>query len=157
MKDTIKQSDYSLVNNVTGEVLDIDLRVLGTNKSFNKATSKKFFKFMDVFTEEILLDKTLSGKAIKLLFWILKQLDFGETTFILNTLYASESLGVSRKTLYNWKNALIEKGIIQKITGELYTLNPDCVMYGNVNTKENASKVLKDIKNAKILKGVEFE
>jgi len=157
MKDTIKQSDYSLVNNVTGEVLDIDLRVLGTNKSFNKATSKKFFKFMDVFTEEILLDKTLSGKAIKLLFWILKQLDFGETTFILNTLYASESLNVSRKTLYNWKNALIEKGIIQKITGELYTLNPDCVMYGNVNTKENASKVLKDIKNAKILKGVEFE
>jgi hypothetical protein len=147
-------SRYSVIDNETGEVLNIDLRVLGTNKSFSNKDNKKFFKFMDVFAEEILLDKDLSGKAIKLLFWILKQLDFGETTFILNTLYASESLGVSRKTLYNWKNALEEKGIIQRITGDLYTLNPDCVMYGNINKKADANKILKNIKNAKILKGV---
>jgi len=153
MEENIQQSKYSLIDNETGEIVDVDLRVLGTKKSFNKVKNKKFFKFMDVFAEEILLDKDLSGKAVKLLFWILKQLDFGETTFILNTLYASESLSVSRKTLYNWKNALEEKGIIQKITGELYTLNPDCVMYGNVNKKEDASKILKNIKNAKILKG----
>ena len=147
-------SRYSVIDNETGEVLNLDLRILGTNKSFSNKDNKKFFKFMDVFAEEILLDKDLSGKAIKLLFWILKQLDFGETTFILNTLYASESLNVSRKTLYNWKNALEEKGIIQKITGELYTLNPDCVMYGNINKKADANKILKNIKSAKILKGV---
>jgi hypothetical protein len=151
METNVKQK-YSLIDNETGEVLEFDIRILGTEKSFKKE-KKKFFKFMDVFTEEIILDKELSGKAIKLLFWILKQLDFNETTFILNYKYATEDLGVTERTFYNWKKVLEKKGIIKKITGDLYTINPDCVAYGNITKQESAKKVLENIKNAKVLKG----
>ena len=145
------QSEYSLVNNKTGEIVPINIRVLGTKKDFNKA---KFYKLMDTFTESIMMDKELSGKAIKLLFWILKQLDFGETTFILNAKYAAEELEVTERTYYNWKKVLEKKGIIKKITGDLYMLNPDCVAYGNIKETEKAENVLNNVKNAKILKGV---
>ena len=152
--ETNFQSKYSLVDNETGEIIPIHVRVLGTKKDFNKA---KFYKFMDTFTESIMLDKELSGKAIKLLFWILKQLDFGETTFILNSKYASKELQVTERTYYNWKKVLEKKGIIKKITGDLYVLNPECVMYGNVKETEKAENVLENIKNAKVLKGVKDE
>jgi len=152
--ETDFQNKYSLIDNETGEVVPINIRVLGTRKDFNKG---KFYKFMDTFTESILLDKELSGKAIKLLFWILKQLDFGETTFILNAKYASQELGVTERTYYNWKKVLEKKDIIKKITGDLYVLNPDCVMYGNIKSTEKAENVLNNIKNAKILKGVKNE
>jgi len=143
------QSKYSLVDNETGEIIPINIRVLGTKRDFNKA---KFYKLMDTFTESIMMDKELSGKAIKLLFWILKQLDFGETTFILNAKYAAEELGVTERTYYNWKKVLEKKGIIKKITGDLYMLNPECVMYGNIEKQEKAENVLNNIKNAKILR-----
>ena len=145
------QSEYSLINNRTGEVVPINIRVLGMKKDFNKA---KFYKLMDTFTESIMMDKELSGKAIKLLFWILKQLDFGETTFILNAKYAAEELQVTERTYYNWKRVLEKKGIIKKITGDLYTLNPDCVAYANISKVEKAENVLETAKTAKILKGV---
>jgi len=149
--ETTFQSEYSLVNNKTGEIVPINIRVLGTKKDFNKA---KFYKLMDTFTESIMMDKELSGKAIKLLFWILKQLDFGETTFILNAKYAAEELEVTERTYYNWKKVLEKKGIIKKITGDLYMLNPDCVAYGNIKETEKAENVLNSVKNAKILTGV---
>ncbi len=141
---------YSLIDNETGEIVPIDIRVLGTKKDFEKG---KFFKMMDTFTESLLMDKELVGKSIKLLFWILRQLNFGETTFILKKEYVLEDLDIGERTYYNWKKVLEKKGIIKKITGELYTLNPECVMYGNVKKTEKAENVLDNIKNAKILKG----
>ena len=51
------------------------------------------------------------------------------------------------------KKVLEKKGIIKKITGDLYTINPDCVAYGNITKQESAKKVLENIKNAKVLKG----
>lgn len=148
--ETNFQHKYSLVDNETGEVVPINIRVLGTKKDFNNA---KFYKLMDTFTESIMMDKELSGKAIKLLFWILKQLDFGETTFILNAKYAAEELKVTERTYYNWKKVLEKKEIIKKITGDLYMLNPECVAYGNIRESEKAENVLNNIKNAKILGG----
>jgi hypothetical protein len=147
-------SRYSILDNVTGETIAFDIRILGTEKSFKKE-KKKFFKFMNVFAEEILMDKELSGKAIKLLFWILKQLDFNETTFILSAEYVVKDLGVTRRTYYYWKKVLEKKGIIKKITGDLYTLNPNCVFYGHADKQETAENVINKIKTAKLLTGGE--
>jgi len=145
---------YSVVDNVTGEIIPIDIRVLGTKGDFERG---KFFKMMDTFTESLLMDKELVGKSIKLLFWILRQLNFGETTFILRREYVLEDLEIGERTYYNWKKTLEKKGIIKKITGDLYTLNPECVMYGNVKKREKVENVLETAKTAKILKGVKNE
>jgi len=152
--ETTFQSEYSLVNNKTGEIVPINIRVLGTKRDFNFVKKAKFYKLMDTFTESIMMDKELNGKAIKLLFWILKQLDFSETTFILNAKYAAKKLEVTERTYYNWKKVLEKKEIIKKITGDLYMLNPSCVAYENIKETEKAENVLNNVKNAKILKGV---
>ena len=147
------EEKYTLIDNETGEIVPINIRILGLNKS-NSKSNQKFYKLMDAFTEDIMLDKEISGKAIKLLFWILKQLNFGEVTFILNAKYASNDLNVTERTFFNWKKILEKKQIIKKITGDLYTLNPDCVTYGNVVKKETSENVLNSVESAKILKGV---
>ena len=152
--ETDFQKKYSMVDNETGEVVPLNIRILGTKKDFSKA---KFYKLMDTFTESIMMDKELSGKAIKLLFWILKQLDYGETTFILNAKYASDELEVTQRTFYNWKKVLEKKEIIEKITGDLYQLNSSCVAYGNIKENKKTQSLSKKIKNAKILKGVNNE
>ena len=152
--ETDFQKKYSVVDNETGEVVPLNIRILGTKKDFSKA---KFYKLMDTFTESIMMDKELSGKAIKLLFWILKQLDYGETTFILNAKYASDELEVTQRTYYNWKKVLEKKEIIEKITGDLYQLNSSCVAYGNIKENKKTQSLSKSIKNAKILKGVNNE
>jgi len=147
------EEKYTLIDNETGEIVPINIRILGLNKS-NSKSGQKFYKLMDVFAEDILLDKEIAGKAIKLLFWILKQLRFGEITFILNAKYASTDLEVTERTFYNWKKILEKKQIIKKITGELYSLNPNYISYGNIVKQETSENVLNNIKNAKILKGV---
>jgi len=108
----------------SGEVTDILL--IGNPEQFDK----DFVKVFHAFTEELLENEEIAGKAIRLLFWIMKVLDYGQIEFYLYNKDVAEELNVSVRTITEWKKTLIKNGIIKKIKPNLYQLNPACVVKG---------------------------
>jgi hypothetical protein len=112
----------------TGEIKDILL--IGTPEEFDK----NFVKIFHAFTEKLLEDKEIAGKSIRLLFWILKQLDYGRIEFYMDYQSVKEDLQIGKMTYHRWKKTLENKGIIRKIKTNLYQLNPACVVKGKGHT-----------------------
>jgi len=113
---------------VTGEIKDILL--IGNPEEFDK----NFTKVFHAFTEALLDDDEIAGKAIRLLFWIMKELDQGSIEFYMYAPDVAKELKVSERTIRNWRNTLEKKGIIKKTKPNLYMLNPACVVKGKGHT-----------------------
>ena len=112
----------------TGEIKDILL--IGTPEEFDK----NFVKIFHAFTEKLLEDKEIAGKSIRLLFWILRKLDYGRIEFYMNYKEVKKDLDIGKVTYHRWKKTLEKKGIIKKINTNLYQLNPACVVKGKGHT-----------------------
>ena len=112
----------------TGEIKDILL--IGTPEEFDR----NFVKVFHAFTEKLIEDTELAGKAIRLLFWILKELEYGRIEFYMYIPEVAKELKVSDRTVRNWRNILIEKGIIKKLKPHIYQLNPACIVKGKGHT-----------------------
>jgi len=52
----------------------------------------------------------------------------------------AKELNVSERTIRNWRNTLIKKGIIRKIKPNLYQINPACVFKGTGHSLLNEFK-----------------
>ncbi len=85
---------------------------------------------MENFTEALISDNEIAGKAIRLLFWIIKELETGRIEFYMDYQTIKEELKVSKDTYHRWKRVLEKKGIIKKVKTNLYQLNPACVVKG---------------------------
>jgi len=116
------------IDPVTGEYKEFLL--IGEPKEFDTDYAKVFHGF----TEKLLQDVDLAGKAIRLLFWIMKELEQGSIEFYMHHSVIREELGVSRDTFYRWKKTLEEKGLIKQIRPNIYQLNPACVVRGTGHT-----------------------
>ena len=112
----------------TGELHEILL--IGNPEEFDR----NFTKIFHAFTEKLLEDEEVAGKAIRLLFWIMKELETGSIEFYMYTADVAEELKVTRMTIYRWTKTLERKGIIRKIKPNLYQLNPACVVKGKGHT-----------------------
>jgi len=112
----------------TGEVKDILL--IGNPEEFDR----NFTKVFHAFTEALISDTDIAGKAIRLLFWIMSQLENGSIEFYMHIPDVARKLGVTDRTIRSWRNTLIRKGIIRKIKPNLYQLNPACVVKGKGHT-----------------------
>jgi len=112
------------IDTETGELKDILL--IGNPEEFDK----NFVKVFHAFTEALLADDDIAGKAIRLLFWIMKQLENGSIEFYMYPEDVANELKVSERTIRNWRKVLEQKGIIRKIRPHLYQLNPACVVKG---------------------------
>ncbi len=121
-------SRQNTIDPITGEVKDILL--IGSPEEFDK----NFTKVFHAFTEALIKDNEIAGKAIRLLFWIMKQIETGNIEFYMHYKDIKEELGVSADTFYRWKKTLESKGIIRKIKPNLYQLNPACVVKGKGHT-----------------------
>lgn len=108
----------------TGEVLDF--RVYGVSEEFDINYSKIFH----AFTEALLNDDEIMGKAIRLLFWITGQIKKDEIEFFMTYDAVKRDLNVSRSTYYRWKETLENKRIIQRVSNSIYRLNPACIVKG---------------------------
>ena len=108
----------------TGEIKEILL--IGNPEEFDK----DFVKVFHAFTETLLEKEEIAGKAIRLLFWIMKQLQNGSIEFYMYPKGVAEELKVTRVTIYNWIRTLTKNKIIRKIKPNLYQLNPACVVRG---------------------------
>jgi hypothetical protein len=123
-----------------GEIHDILL--IGAPEEFDK----NFVKVFHAFTEALLKNEKIAGKAIRLLFWIMSQLENGSIEFYMHYSVIKEELGVSRATYHNWVKILTEEGIIKKVSPNLYQINPACVVKGKGHT------LLEEFKQPKLFK-----
>ena len=112
----------------TGEIKDILL--IGNPEEFDK----DFVKIFHAFTEKLIEDTEMAGKAIRLLFWIMKQLENGKIEFYMHYSIIKKDLRVSTDTYYRWKRTLENKGIIKRISPNLYMINPACIVKGKGHT-----------------------
>jgi len=116
------------IDPTTGEVKDILL--IGNPEEFDR----NFTKVFHAFTEALIQDTDIAGKAIRLLFWIMKELETGSIEFYMHIPDVAKELNVSERTIRNWRNILVKKGLIRKIKPNLYQLNPACVVKGKGHT-----------------------
>ena len=112
----------------TGELKEILL--IGNPEEFDR----NFTKIFHAFTENLLKNEEIAGKAIRLLFWIMKELETGSIEFYMYPNDVAEELQVTRATVYNWIKTLTKFGIIRKIKPNLYQLNPACIVKGKGHT-----------------------
>jgi len=121
-------SRYMVVDKETGEVVINDFMMVGRKPKY---IDKGFIKIFVAFLSDIVENQKIAGKAIRLLFYMLEQLDYNTYTITLIPKYAMEDLGVSRDTFYRWLNDLIEERIITKVDTYTYKLNPYVAVKGN--------------------------
>jgi hypothetical protein len=107
-----------------------DILLIGNPEEFDR----NFVKVFHAFTEALLKNEKIAGKAIRLLFWIMSQLENGSIEFYMHYSVIKEELGVSRATYHNWVKTLIEEGIIKKVRPNIYQVNPACVVKGKGHT-----------------------
>ena len=123
-----KFSKQQAIDPYTGELKEILL--IGDPEEFDK----NFVKVFHAFTEALISDTDIAGKAIRLLFWIMKELETGSIEFYMHPQDVANELKVSERTIRNWRKTLENKGIIKKIRPNLYQLNPACVVKGKGHT-----------------------
>ncbi len=116
------------IDSYTGELHDILL--IGNPEEFDR----NFAKVFHAFTEALIEDDEIAGKAIRLLFWIMKEIETGSIEFYMDYSSVKEELNIGEATYYRWKKTLEKKGIIRKIKTNLYQLNPACVVKGKGHT-----------------------
>jgi hypothetical protein len=112
----------------TGEMKDILL--IGNPEEFDR----NFTKIFHAFTEALISDEDIAGKAIRLLFWIMTQLENGRIEFYMDYQIVKENLNIGKATYHRWKKTLENKGIIRKVRTNLYQINPACVVKGKGHT-----------------------
>ena len=121
-------SDYAIINKKTGEIIEDNLLLIGRKPKY---VDKGFIKIFVAFLSDIVENRKIAGKAIRLLFYMLEQLDYNTYTIRIIPKYAKEDLKVSYDTLYRWLDTLIEERIITKIDTYTYKLNPYVAVKGN--------------------------
>lgn len=127
----IKEYVEEVVNPETGE---IEPRLVRIWDEYEKSYDKNFVKVFDAFTRELLLDEEISGKAIRLLFYISTILEYDKDTFYLSPSEVAKELNVTRRTVHYWLKTLLKKKIILKTEKKnWYKVNPNCIYKGIVN------------------------
>ena len=112
----------------TGELKDI-LMI-----SYPDEFDADWVKIFTGFSEALIQDADIAGKAIRLLFWIMKELKMGSIEFYMNNDEVAKELGVTKRTIINWKKTLEKKGLIKKVKPNIYMINPACVVKGKGHT-----------------------
>ena len=108
---------------------EIDVFIVGNPEIVDAG----FVKFFFSFTQEIIENTRLAGKAIRLLFWIVNRLKYGELKFVMLEEDVVKDLKISSKTFYRWRKTLLEEGIIIQIAKNVYAINPAKVFKGKAH------------------------
>jgi len=135
----------ALIDKETGEIIEDEVLIVG-KKPYK--LDKGYVKVFVTFLRDVIEDKDIAGKAIRLLFYMLEEcLNYETLVMTVIPSYAMERLGICRKTYYNWLNTLIKKGIIQRIDRYRYVLKPYTAVKGKMSkANENTFKIIRNTK-----------
>ena len=121
---------YSIIDNETGEVVADDAMFIGKKAFIDKGFRKIFVGFL----RDIVMDKEIAGKAIRLLLYIIENLKANDLTIMLYWKIVCEELNITQGTYYNWLNTLLEKKILEKTEiPNVYRLIPFSAVNGQMN------------------------
>ena len=131
IRKKVDEHEEQIVNPETGEIQKRLIRVWDEAEISN---DKNYVKVFNVFTEKVVRDKDIAGKAIRLLLYIASRLKYDDDTFYISPTETAKELGVRRETVQGWLKILLVKGIIRKNDRRnWYKVNPQCVYNGIVN------------------------
>ena len=134
---------YMVVDKETGEIVADDAMFLG-KKAFVDTGFRKIFVG---FLRDIVLDKEIAGKAIRLLLYIIENLKSNDLTIMLYWKIVCEELKITQGTYYNWLNILIDKKLLEKTEiPNVYRLRPFTAVNGQMNkaVKKSFKNKVKD-------------
>lgn len=117
-----------VINLETGEILEEKVLFIGKRKT---EIDKGYVKVFIAFLEDIVSDEEIAGKAIRLLLYLLKSLDYDSLTLKVIPSDAIRDLKISRDTYHRWVNSLIAKGILEKVDRYTYRLKPYTFIRGS--------------------------
>jgi len=123
-------SRYTIVDNETGEVIADDAMFIGKKAFVDRGFRKVFVGFL----KDIVMDKDIAGKAIRLLLYIIENLKSNDLTIMLYWKIVCEELNITQGTYYNWLNILLEKKILEKTyIPNVYRLIPFSAVNGQMD------------------------
>lgn len=123
---SLNYSGEAQIEDAKGQIRNI--RIWGHPEAKN--VDSGFTKWFDVFTESIMLNTDITGKAIRLFFLISKAQKYDNYEVYLDYPTVKEKLKVSEPTYRRWLSALIKAGLIKRIKTNLYTIGEYTVVKG---------------------------
>ena len=117
-----------VINLETGEILEEKVLFIGKRKT---EIDKGYVKVFIAFLEDVVENEKIAGKAIRLLLYLLKSLDYDSLTLTVIPRKAIRELKISEKTYHLWIRSLIEVGILEKVDRYTYKLKPYTFIRGS--------------------------
>jgi len=115
-----------LVDPVSGQYVEV--LMIGKKKELY---DKGYVKFFVSFLEDVILDKEIRGKAITLLLYVAKSMDWNTKEVYLYPNFVAKELKVSVMQVYRWLKILLEKEILKPTERRyFYKLNAYTVIKG---------------------------
>ena len=124
-----------LVNLDTGEVLVERTLFIGKNPRY---LDRGYVKVFTAFLSDIIETDKIAGKAIRLLLYMLENLDYNTLEIKIIRQEAIERLNIDPATYHRWIKDLVDFGIIEKKNRYTYVLKPYTFVKGSsVKAYEN--------------------
>ena len=120
---------YSIVDKETGEVVADDAMFIGQKAFVDKGFRKVFVGFL----RDVVLNKEVAGKAIRLLLWMIENLRANDLEIYMSERTVCSELEITRGTYFNWVKSLINAKLIEKVDTNLYRLIPFTAVNGQMS------------------------
>ena len=125
---------YLVIDKETGDVVAEEAMFIGQKPYVDR----KFRKVFVGFLKDVVMDRDIAGKAIRLLLYIIENLKPNDLSIMLYWKVVCEELNIGQMTYYRWLNVLIKKGILQKTDiPNLYKLVPYQAVNGQMEIAIN--------------------
>jgi hypothetical protein len=125
----IEVKRYSIVDKETGEIVADDAMFIGQKAFVDKGFRKVFVGFL----RDVVLNKEVAGKAIRLLLWIIENLKANSLEIYMSERIICPELEINRATYYNWVKVLVKAKLIEKVDTNLYRLIPYSAVNGQMS------------------------
>ncbi len=99
--------NMALVDKETGEILQDKVYFFG-----NKPTDTGFVKVFVAFLEDMVVDVTIAGKAIRLLLYAVQRTDWNNLEVYLFYKDAVKELKINHNTYFRWLKALMDNFLL---------------------------------------------
>jgi hypothetical protein len=129
----IEIKKYAIVDKETGEVVADDAMFIGKKAFMDKGFRKIFVGFL----KDVVMNKEIAGKSIRLLLYIIENLKPNSLEIYMSERIICKELEITRATYYNWLKVLIKTGLIEKIDTNLYRLIPYSAVNGQMSIAIN--------------------
>ena len=125
----IEVKKYSIIDRETGEVVADDAMFIGQKAFIDKGFRKVFVGFL----RDVVLNKEVAGKAIRLLLWMIENLRANDLEIYMSERTVCSELEITRGTYFNWVKSLIKAKLIEKVDTNLYKLIPYSAVNGQMS------------------------